>query len=497
MRDVVEELIRLNHYHQKENANSFLKEKGAKLYEVYQNYLLSDIEEKTSDKAWLMVRKELVHKLVSLVPFIDVGKLRESKYYKDFFNTLRDLYVSRILLSIGLYSSGQWLLSRTIKMALKLEIWDVVLSGSNILSSYYAIRQNKKSYEVYCAISDHSIEMIIKEQKLKRMLNKWVLNFSLRRKTNEETIELLRNDIESVEGLIDESDPIHFSHLIFRLKLIYFDALMDYRSALKICEEAKSKILSKTGYTDHNKFGIYHGVQMYCYLNLKEFSKANDFAKNLGRFLPEGTLNWYIFMEYYYVLTIQSRSYEKAYSLYEEITASSGFKQLKGVRKDVWSLLTAYMQFLIISRIWKKPKTPVVVADFRINKFINEVFKLGSDKTGLQVSVLILQILFLLQQQNYSEIIERKEPIRRYVYRYLYSKENERSRLFLTMLLRMVESEFSYALTKEKTKRLFKLLQNQEMNYIANLGGNEIVDYELLWGWVLSTLKKNWSTAVA
>ena len=65
----------------------------------------------------------------------------------------------------------------------------------------------------------------------------------------------------------------------------------------------------------------------------------------------------------------------------------------------------------------------------------------------------------------------------------------------MTMLLRMIENDFSFANTMEKTRRLQTQLSNLQMNYRANLGGNEIVDYELLWDWVLNTLKRQWPKA--
>lgn len=498
MDEIVFELINLNKSHLDHNLKKYIGRPNSKVVRLFKRYEKKKYQPISGDdKAALMLRVSLIKKLNALVPKIDLHKIKRTKHFSDFFSTLKDLYTARLLLSIGLYSSGSWLMQKTIAKAEKMEIWDAVLSGATILTSYFAIRQDRRNYILYCKKADAAIEIITKEQKLKRLVNKWILFFSQRRKATERAIDVLKKDIEEIEKEVYDADHVNIIHLLNRLKLIYFDSKMDYGNTLKVCEDARKKILNKTGYSDYNKFGIYHGVQMYCYLNLREFEKAKLFAEELEQFIPKGTLNWFIFMEYYFVLTVQAKDYDKSYKIFDSISQSIGFEKLKGVRADVWKLLVGYMQFLVISKIWTDAPDFVTKRSFKVKRFMNDVFNLSSDKTGLQVSVLILQTLFLLEQKNYEEIIERKDAMRRYISRHLHSKDNERSRFFLTMLLRMVECQFSYDVTKEKTKRLLKQLKSQEMNYQANLGGNEIVDYELLWSWVLNTLKKNWSTAVA
>jgi hypothetical protein len=127
---------------------------------------------------------------------------------------------------------------------------------------------------------------------------------------------------------------------------------------------------------------------------------------------------------------------------------------------------------------------------------MNEVGNLSRDKTGFHVSILILQIMFWLNRAEYGAIIQQQPALKRYIYRHLYSRDNERARFFLTFLSRMVDYNFIYADVETGTKRLFNALKGQEMNYVANLGGNEIVEYELLWTWVLNRLKENWSVIV-
>ncbi|MGB0430163.1 MAG: hypothetical protein ACPGLV_06785 [Bacteroidia bacterium] len=490
MDGIVLELIRLNetvNLDELENPSNF--QEKTKLKYLLDRYREADSEVKLESKSEMMTRLDLVYKLISLIAKVPLGKLFKSKYVKDYFSSLQEMFLSRVFLALGLYQSGIWLMKKALEGAEKLENWGEVLTGASILIPYYAVRGDAKNRDKYSALAQHSINMVSKQLELKGMFNKWVLMFSKKRNANEIQINELANDLVRAKEIVGDLKYVNMVHMVKRLELMHYDAQMDFESLIETAEETKAFLTKNSGYTDFSKLGIYLGIQMYAYLNLKKVAEAKGLAGEIGKFIKEGTMNWYIFMEYYFVLLLQSNEYEKANELLEQIQTSKGFALLKGVQKNIWVLLSAYMQFVAIVKIWKNVPSSFNQNVFRTSKFINQVLNLGSDKTGLNVSVLILQVLFLLQYKRYEEIIDRKDAIRRYMYRYLYSKENERSRLFLIMLLKMIDNDFLYIKTSEKTKRLYKKLQGLEMNYRANLGGNEIVDYEILWGWVLKVLQ--------
>jgi hypothetical protein len=398
-------------------------------------------------------------------------------------------------MALGFYQSGLWLLKSVIKKAQILESWETVLTGSNILIGYYSVRGDNHNSDLYTSLSQHALGLVSKELELKRMYNKWMLIFSKKRSTTNDQIQELGKDVLKGKKIVGELKSINLVNRARMLELIYLDAKMDHSKLLSLSIETARFIRENSGYTDVNKLAFYVGIQMYAYLNLKRLEDAKGLMSDFEKMNRPGTLNWFIFLEYYFVLLIQSGKPNEAYEVYIKIVNNSGYNLLKGVQKDVWTLLTAYMQFLAVSALWKDAPKEIATMDFKSNKFINDVFSLGNDKTGLNVSILILQVLFLLHYGRYEDIFDKKDALRRYIYRYLYSKENERSRTFMTMLLRMIDQEFSFAKTIEKTKRLQTQLASLNMNYRANLGGNEIVDYEILWDWVLNTLKTKWPKA--
>jgi hypothetical protein len=132
------------------------------------------------------------------------------------------------------------------------------------------------------------------------------------------------------------------------------------------------------------------------------------------------------------------------------------------------------------------------VKKFRINKFVNEVVIYKKDKSGANIAVLILQILFLLNEQKYNGIIDRTEALKSYQQRYLRNDETFRSQCFIRMLILMSECSFNKKATQRKTEKLWTKLQSKPINIAEQSADIEPIPYETLWGFVLDALDEKW-----
>jgi hypothetical protein len=458
--------------------------------------LLDEIEKGGgSSKSFYVRRKRLFELMLKLAQKQSFEEVTHTNFMKDHFKMLNDLFWGRLFLALAMYSSALVLLKRAIKRAEEIEQWDSVLAGARILEGYYAVRGDTKSFELYSSLSLKALDLASREVQLNQILLKWTIIFSKKRTATSDEIILLEKDVRRGKRILATSTHLNMVHLVGRLELFLLDAKMEYDKLFLEADRIAEFLKKNSGYSDYHKLGLYNGIKMYACVNLKKHSEAKKLLMDLERLNRPGTMNWFIFMEYYCILQIQSNKFSHAYDVYGKVVYHKGFEMLRGIQKDVWLLLSSYMLFLAQTKIWKDAPPEFSKAEFKSNKFVNDVFSLSADKTGLNVSVIILQVLFLLHLEKFEEIIDKKEALKRYVARYLSSKENERSRLFMTMLLRMIENDFSFAKTLEKTGRLQTQLSNLQMNYRASLGGNEIVDYEILWDWVLNTLKTKWPKA--
>ncbi len=72
----------------------------------------------------------------------------------------------------------------------------------------------------------------------------------------------------------------------------------------------------------------------------------------------------------------------------------------------------------------------------------------------IQSTIKLLQILFLLTDHKYGQIIDRIDALNQYTYRYLRKDETFRSNCFIKMLVLMTKADFHPIRTNTYTEDL-------------------------------------------
>jgi hypothetical protein len=126
--------------------------------------------------------------------------------------------------------------------------------------------------------------------------------------------------------------------------------------------------------------------------------------------------------------------------------------------------------------------------EFKISKFINDVPTYSKDKSGTNVPILIIQILFLIQQGKYDEAQNRIAAIKRYSSRYLQQDESFRSKCFIKMLMQLPRGLFMREITEQHAKKYYQKLitispESSNQNFEI-----EVIPYETLWAIILELL---------
>ena len=165
---------------------------------------------------------------------------------------------------------------------------------------------------------------------------------------------------------------------------------------------------------------------------------------------------WFKLQELYLTLCLHTRNYQKAWETYHCATGHRKFRSLFANAQEVWRIYEAWLYFLlragkIHDREGKAKKK------FRLGKFINEVPTFSKDKRGLNVPILIVQIVLLLQEGVYDRLFDRMEAIAQYKHRYLDKEQNYRSNVFIRMLLETSKASFNKKEAMERVERYHKL----------------------------------------
>ncbi len=218
----------------------------------------------------------------------------------------------------------------------------------------------------------------------------------------------------------------------------------------------------------------------------KDSKSAIDLNELYFQKLNNNSFNWYVCILYLIETFLHSHKYDLAHERFSFAVSQKKFKQQPPVITELFLIIQAYIHYLIeLKKIIPTKDTP----DFRLNKFLNQVPEYSKDKSGANVSILLIQILFLLKDGKYTKIIDRMEALKLYSYRHLRKDENFRSQCFFRMLNEMIRADFKKKGTLFRTEKWLKKLESVKIERFPNAADKEILPYEDMWELVLEQLK--------
>jgi hypothetical protein len=221
-------------------------------------------------------------------------------------------------------------------------------------------------------------------------------------------------------------------------------------------------------------------LKMVCCLYLRDFKNGKLNAQDALKFYPEGSNNWFILMENYFLLAMHTGKYKQAAEIYEKVVNHSRFQYLSAEKIEEWKIFEAYLNYVVPDTLPGKK--------FKILKFLNEVPIYLKDKVGLYPSIIISQILFMIDRGEEEMIEKRIESLRIFSSRYLSGKKAPRTTYFIKMLRQLVTCNYNAEKVRIKSMPYLKKLKAAELN--NQLEAMEIIPYENLWNIILSKLQE-------
>jgi tetratricopeptide (TPR) repeat protein len=272
------------------------------------------------------------------------------------------------------------------------------------------------------------------------------------------------------------------AHTIFVLEQ---ELKKDYESMLVCCQEAIRYFEAKKNSVSKEIISFFYRSMMTACIPLKNFSEGEKHAKKSLSTVIEGSLDWYRTLDQYYILSLHTKNYKKANDIFEKACKFYRFNHIPILNQEIWRVYSAYQEYLRHQGLIEKTE----IKPFRINKFMNDVPNYSKDKKGINISIIIIQVLFLIAQKKETQVINRVDSLRVYVHTHLRNDDSFRSNCFIKMLVKMIQANFHKEGTIRKTKDLYEKLVASPL--ISSNGRNqyiEIIPYEHLWEMNLSYL---------
>jgi hypothetical protein len=278
-------------------------------------------------------------------------------------------------------------------------------------------------------------------------------------------------------------------HLCGRLiEVSIFTSINDYKSTLEVCKRAIA-FFEKKDFVASVPLQIFYYQKFICHVQLREFDEARLAADDCLKHLEEGKFNWFKVYELYFLMHTHNGAYSTARSILNRIMSHPAFPGLPDNIQETWKISEAYLHFLELAGKLEAQGTEAEKAsNFRLSKFLNEMQVFSKDKQGMNIPIILVELLLGIANQRYDEIIDRVEAIDKYRTRYMREEEVLRSKHFLKMILQIPRNAFCRAAAEAKAQEDHQALLALPIEMANQAFEIEIVPYEKLWEYTLGML---------
>jgi hypothetical protein len=229
--------------------------------------------------------------------------------------------------------------------------------------------------------------------------------------------------------------------------------------------------------------------KLWATIQLKKYKEAISEGINYSKLSPEGSIQWYILNLYVVKASLYQKEYIRAFKIFNKILNLKKFKSLNNALKEIFDLTLGYLYLIKDSGI-DPDLQDLPLPEFRMARFLNSAPIYSKDKSGMNISILLLQIAFMLQKKNFIKAADRIESLRSYASKYLRRNETFRSNCMMKMIMEMAKADFNPRKTERYTATLRAQLDEMPLH---SIGGNievEVIPFEDLWEIIMRSLEK-------
>ena len=404
---------------------------------------------------------------------------------KAYYTCHKNLAIVNILMSKGAKQTALDIGNKTLKIAMKFEFIDISTNIIEVLRRLYVIHKvDKKKF--------NSLNKLYHKQKLNQTAETEAEELFLRLSINlinskdykKEYSQKAKEFSQKLSIYINSVETHRFLFFSKLIELIPHEINNEYEKAIEISLETYNKLLTKPFKLKIIKF-VFVFKAFYGYINLCNYLGAKKLIPKCLESLDYASLNWFKFNQVKFVYLMRIKKYRKANELLIETSTNKRFPFLDNNTLEIWKIYIAYLHLTINNKKDTQKSNKV----FSIGKFLNEVPIYSKDKRGLNIQILIVQILLLLQRKKYNAIIDKIPSLERYSSRYLKSHNAYRANCFIKMLLQLEKGNFHPVGVQRHAKKYLAKLHEVPLEKSTAVLEMEIVPFDQLWEMAIEMLE--------
>ncbi len=399
-------------------------------------------------------------------------KARCDRCYKEFA-------AYKILLASSRRNAAIELAKSVLSIAKKLDLFELIFQVSRDLEYHYSAMLPSVSHaKRYAKLADHQLELITAEHFIRRFYNQTTALYNTKNSFTKLDIAHLNEAVTQTLPYL-RLNSAKLNRLIYNIAVIRHYCEYNYTEIIRYCDDAL--VTFTIDYPHYQTFRFaFLQKKVPALIALGRLGEAKDIAKTATQFVVKGQFNWHVILLQRIEVCLHEGHFQEAYDIYQA-HHQQGCKYY--ILSEYWRIIRAYLYFFIQAG----HITSYKIERFNLGKFLNEMPIYAQDKAGININILLVQILIEMQREQFGRIIDRIEALQAYATKHLRRPETMRAYLFIKMIIAMEKASFHRVATERKAKRYVDQLAHTPLK-VGQSMAVELVPYDRLWAEMLDML---------
>ncbi len=357
-------------------------------------------------------------------------------------------------------------------LAQKYHVSDLCLSSAIELGILFGlVIRDEESFKFYNEMVDKYFEILQVEIKLEKILITFLPKLAIKKWASPSEEEETRKIISIVNNLYKKGTSHNIEwYSAFILSNCHL-RLKEYDEATEICNNCLKNLNSFNFKVHETLLFIFESKKIPGLLINGNFKEAEISITKCLDIVPKNSRNLLIAKQLEILISFYKKDYTIAFNIVKSI-----YKDLKP-ESEIFEVYNAYASILTNRH-------------FRLRRFLNQVPVFSRDKKGMNINILIIEILEYLRKKIYSKVIDRTAALERYSYRYLIDdKSTYRSYQFFQIILCLEKGAFCKKEVDPLAEPYLQALKEHPLSKAQQDYELEVVPYEHLWEFVRSCLR--------
>lgn len=441
-----------------------------------------------SDAAYKKFLQHFQKRLLNTLFFIDVRNPAFSDLQRAYYSNYTSWAQIKILLGRTAHHSAIYLAHNLLEQALKFDMVDLVADIARALKAHYVnFEGSRRKYEYFKEMQWKYEENRRAEMLAEDYYKELIVEYVNSKATKKHLSEKAETCYQALHPLLQQYQSYFLQFYGYMILVTKWMSRNDYPATIAVCEEAIRYFENKP-YHAKTPISTFLNQQLTSYIQLRQYTEAEKINLRSLELSDEGTTNWFKCLDLNVSFLLHATRFDEAYAVFQQASRHKRFHVLKESDLEIWKIYEAYLYYLIVQN--KVASAPALNRSdtFRINRFLNTVPVFSKDKQGMNIPILIVQILLLISRRDYNAVLNRIEAIEKYCSRYLRQEGTRRSHYFIKMLLELPKAGFQRQMVKRNTTKQLQQLRNLPINLANQAHELEVLPYETLWEYLMEDL---------